>query len=94
MEVMDTHEPKLCAACGKDMVDPVSGGAFVGMHLAINIHSSFYPPHFYREQLGVYAPLLVPATEGDEPGDIGSSVSASICWECWFKSLGVKVPTE
>jgi|GEM_PF-4272988 len=91
---IDKARVKLCSVCGKDMIDHVSGGEFAGIHIGLYIEEAFYPPLFYREQFGIYAPLLVPDREEDEPGDVGSRLSVSICWECCLKSLRVSVPNQ
>ena len=91
---IDPSEPALCAVCGKDMFDHVAGGTFVGMHIGLIVECDWHQPKFYREQLGAFAPLIVPAQDGDEPGSVGSHAEVDICWECWFKSMGIPVPDQ
>jgi len=79
----EEKEPLLCAVCGKDMVNHRTGAAFIGVCISVSadqvpIGESVEDREFYQKQLGVY----------------GCPFEANICWECWFKSLGVKVPNQ
>ena len=86
---LSSFKPAPCSVCGKNM-RMEDGAVFIGMHLSINIDGATAEDiaeagrkmDFYKEQLGVYADLL----------DVCKPVELDICWECWFKSLGVPVP--
>lgn len=87
---MDQVNPVLCAVCGKDMRNAEHGLAYMGIEFSIDIDGTLIKDAddaarmlaFYKKQMGVYAPLL----------DVGKNLHLSVCWECWFKSLGVKAP--
>ena len=89
---LDQLIPRPCSVCGKDMRDYETGGAIIGIRLEVNIDgervansaSAERVLNFYKDQLGVYAPMLT----------VGSPVEVEICWECWLKSMGVPVPEQ
>ena len=72
-----------CSICGKDMIDPITGAAFIGMSFKISVDPNSVNCDsnlaFFKKQLGVYGCLL----EKDSPALI------DLCWECWFKGLGI-----
>ena len=75
---MDQSKPFLCSVCGKDMVNPRTGAAFIGIHLECLIdEDNTEDLEFYEKQLGAYVGL-----------------KAAVCWECWFKSMGIPVPDQ
>jgi len=92
MKRMDQLQPVLCAVCGKDMRHAEHGIAYMGIEFTVSIDGTLVKDAddaarwmaFYKKQMGVYAPLL----------DVGTNLKLSVCWECWLKSLGVKVPNQ
>lgn len=87
---MDQVNPVLCAACGKDTRNAEHGFVCSVITVDFDIDGTLIKDAddaarmlaFYKKQMGVYAPLL----------DVGKNLHFSVCWECWFKSLGVKAP--
>jgi len=89
---IDQLKPVLCATCGKDMRHAEHGTSYVGIEFTMDIDGTMVEDagdaerwmEFYRKQLGVYAPLL----------DVGTNLKLSVCWECWFKNLGIPAPAQ
>ena len=72
---------RYCAACGKDMMDPKTKVTFIGMEIDFRYYKTKGLPdtEFYKKQFGMYSELL------------DNALPIGICWECWLKSLGVKL---
>ena len=89
---MDQVQPRLCDACGKDMNNAEHGMTFMGIEFTVDIDGTLIKDAddaarmlaFYKKQMGVYAPLL----------EVGTNLNLAVCWECWFKSLGIPVPAQ
>lgn len=89
----------ICSSCGKDMVNPRTGAAFIGVHIQVDVSDEYLKEsvqrtvghggksdlEFYRRQLGAYSPEL---------DDCEGEYKAAVCWECWLKSLGIPVPNH
>ena len=92
MKRMDQLQPVLCAACGKDMRNAEHGSLFIGTAFTVDIDGTMVKDAddaarwlaFYKKQMGVYAPLL----------EVGTKLHIDVCWECWFKSMGIPVPDQ
>jgi len=50
-------DPRYCSICGKNMVDPVTGAAFIGMSFELSAHRDSALA-FFKKQLGVYGDRL------------------------------------
>ena len=82
-----SKDPRYCSVCGKNMVNPITGAAFIGMSLVFSVDNDAANCDsdlaFLKKQLGIYGGGL----EKDSP------LLIDLCWECWFKSLGI-LPKE
>jgi len=69
-----------CAGCGKNMTNPETGEAFIGV--SISVDASKRPMQdrkFYQKQLGRF--VL----------DDSGVFKAEFCWECWLNSLDRRI---
>ena len=73
-----SRTPRYCSVCGKDMVDPVTGAAFIGMEFILSAQNDS-DLAFFKKQLGVYGDKI----------EKNSPLVLDLCWECWFKALDI-----
>ena len=71
--------PRSCSVCGKDMRDPDTGTAVMGISISVGVATDLW------EALEATARQFGPYWKGNE-------TCYEICYECWLRSLGVKPP--
>ena len=67
-------QSEFCNSCNKDMVSEDGEHLMIGFKCSFINKSNVLEDSFIKKQFGVYDPYKVYA----------------ICYECWFKAMGIK----
>jgi hypothetical protein len=63
----------VCCRCGKNMIDPETGNAFIGVAANIRSNSEGFSSDFIKKQAGVFQ----------------LDRDYYLCYECWLLHLGI-----
>lgn len=76
IHLITSTAPRYCSVCGENIVDPVTGAAFIGIEFRLSVDRKSANCDsdlaFFKKQLGIYGGGL----EKDSP------LLIDLCWEC------------